>query len=74
MNKFITAKEIVKKYGISYQKINRYTDACLLDVISKQGNMRLYDIGQVHKRLKSIEAFAKEGYSLRFIRKKLVGI
>ena len=74
MNKFISAKEIVKKYHLSYQKVNRYTDTGLLRVVSKKGYMRLFNRQQVHKRLKQISSLSREGYSLRLIRKKLVGI
>ena len=74
MNKFISAKEIVKKYHLSYQKVNRYTDAGLLRVVFKQGNTRLFNRQQLHKRLKQISALSREGYSFRLIRKKLVGI
>ena len=74
MNKFISAKEIVKKYRLSYQKVNRYTDAGLLRVVVKKGNTRLYNRQQLHKRLKQISSLSREGYSLRLIRKKLVGI
>ena len=74
MDKFISAKEIVKKYHFSYQKVNRYTDAGLLSVVFKKGNTRLFNREKVHKRLKQISYLSREGYSLRLIRKKLVGI
>ncbi|MGD9014623.1 MAG: MerR family transcriptional regulator [Candidatus Omnitrophota bacterium] len=74
MNKFISAKEIVKKYHLSYQKVNRYTDAGLLRVVFKRGNTRLFNRQQLHKRLKQISTLSREGYSFRLIRKKLVGI
>lgn len=73
-NKFISVKEIAKKYNISYQKVNRYTDAGLLMVVFKKGNERLYHRQHVHSRLKQILSLSREGYSLRLIRKKLVGI
>lgn len=74
MNKFISAQEIVRKYAISYQKVNRYIDAGLLSVVLKQGNIRLLSRQQVDRRLRQISALSQEGYSLRLIRKKLVGI
>lgn len=74
MNKFISAKEIIKKYQLSYQKVNRYTDSGLFTIVFKKGNMRLFNRQQVHKRLKQIFTLSQEGYSLRLIRKKLVGI
>ena len=74
MDKFISAKEIAKRYRLSYQKVNRYTDAGLLRVVFKRGNERLYNRQHVHRRLKQISSLSREGYSLRLIRKKLVGI
>jgi DNA-binding transcriptional MerR regulator len=74
MDKFISAKEIAKRYRLSYQKVNRYTDAGLLRVVFKRGNERLYNRQHAHRRLKQISALSREGYSLRLIRKKLVGI
>ncbi|MDD5730859.1 MAG: MerR family transcriptional regulator [Candidatus Omnitrophica bacterium] len=72
--KFITVKEIAKKFGFSYQTINRYSDVGLLPVIFKKGNIRYYDRHIVEKRMKHILSLAKEGYSLMLIRKKLLGI
>jgi DNA-binding transcriptional MerR regulator len=74
MNKFISAKEIAKKYNLSYQRVNRYTDAGLLRIVFKKGNMRMFSRQQVDKRLKQIFSLSREGYSLMLIRKKLVGI
>ena len=74
MKKFISAQEIVNKYHLSYQKINRYTDAGLLSVVLREGNTRFFNRQQVDKRLKKISSLSREGYSLRLIRKKLVGI
>lgn len=74
MNKFIAVKEIIKKYRLSYQIINRYTDTGLLRVVFKKGNTRFYNRQQVQRRLKQISALIREGYSLGLIRKKLVGI
>ncbi|MGE5197879.1 MAG: MerR family transcriptional regulator [Deltaproteobacteria bacterium] len=74
MNKFTTAKEISRRYGLSYQIINRYTDTGLLRVVIKKGNIRFYDREHVKKRIKQISDLIREGYSLVLIRKKLVGI
>jgi len=70
----ISAKEIMSKFQISYQAVNHYTDFGLLSVIFKKGNIRFYDKNQVRERLIKIEKLAGEGYSLRLIRKKLIGI
>jgi len=73
-NKMVSAKDIVKTYGISYQTVNHYTDFGLLQVSAKRGNVRFYDKEVVERRLKQILALVGEGYSLRLIRKKLIGI
>jgi len=72
--KIISAKQIVTKYNISYQSVNHYTDLGLLPVSFKIRNVRFYDRGVVEKRLKKIKELMQEGYSLRLIRKQLIGI
>ena len=72
--KFITVKEIAKEFGLSYQVINRYSDAGLLSIAFKKGNIRYYERKTVEKRMKRISVLAREGYSLMLIRKKLTGI
>jgi DNA-binding transcriptional MerR regulator len=72
--KLISAKEITRKYKISYQTVNHYTDFGLLTLVLKQGNVRFYDECEVRSRLVRITKLAREGYSLRLIRKKLLGI
>ena len=73
-NKFITAKEIAGKYDLSYQTLNRYSDAGLLNVAFKKGNVRYYDRLHIHRRLAQISRLTREGYSLVLIRKKILGI
>lgn len=70
----LSAKDILSKYHISYQTLNHYTDFGLLPVSSKMANVRFYDKKIVDKRIKQIRDLSKEGYSLRLIRKKLIGI
>ncbi len=74
MSKVITAKEIVSKFNLSYQVINRYTNAGLLQVVSKKGNIRMYDQLITEKRLKQILELINEGYPFVLIRKKIIGI
>jgi DNA-binding transcriptional MerR regulator len=74
IDKFITAKEMSRQYGLSYQIVNRYSDAGLLSIAFKKGNVRFYDRKQVAKRIPQISALARDGYSLMLIRKKLMGI
>ncbi len=73
-NKMISAKEIMERYNISYQMLNHYTDLGLLPILLKRGNVRYYNSVVVDKRIKKTRDFMKEGYSLRLVRKKLVGI
>ncbi|MEM7816725.1 MAG: MerR family transcriptional regulator [Candidatus Aenigmatarchaeota archaeon] len=73
-SKLISAKDIAIKYNVSYQTVNHYTDLGLLPVALKRGNVRLYDGKLVDRRLKQIRSLMQEGYSLRLIRKRLIGI
>jgi DNA-binding transcriptional MerR regulator len=73
-NKFITAKDIAGKYEVSYQTINRYSDAGLLNVAFKKGNVRFYDRLHIQRRLIQISRLTRDGYSLNLIRKKILGI
>lgn len=73
-NKMISAKEMSRVYHLTYQTVNYYTDLGLLPVVSKQGNVRYYDSEIVEKRMAEISDLKKEGYSLRLIRKRLIGI
>ncbi len=72
--KLISAKEITSKYNISYQTVNHYTDFGLLPMVGKKGNIRFYDNSLVKSRLFKITKLARDGYSLRLIRRKLMGI
>jgi DNA-binding transcriptional MerR regulator len=73
-NKIISTKEIMSKYNLSYQTVNHYTDFGLLSVQTRIGNVRFYDRDLVEERMKKIRKLIEEGYSLRLIRKKLIGI
>jgi len=72
--KTISAKDIVTSYNITYQTVNHYTDFGLLEVQAKKGNVRFYDRELVDRRLRAIAVLTGEGYSLRLIRKRLIGI
>lgn len=73
-SRLVSAKEIASKYGISYQTVNHYTDFGLFSLVMKKGNVRYYDAAQIKYRIARISKLAGEGYSLRLIRKKLLGI
>lgn len=72
--RLISAKDIIAKYHLSYQTINYYTDFGLLSMVCKKGNVRYFDGAQVRQRLMKITKLAREGYSLRLIRRQLLGI
>ena len=64
----------MRRYGITYQTVNHYTNSGLLQVVNKRGNVRMYDQAAVKRRLVRIMELMDEGYPLRLIRKKLEGI
>ena len=70
----ISAGDIVRKHGVTYQAVNHYTNLGLLQVVTKSGNMRMYARSKVKNRLVKISSLVNEGYSLRLIRKKLIGV
>ena len=72
--KTMTAKDIIGKFNITFQTVNHYTNLGLLTVVTKKGNVRIYDEGEVKERLSKVAEMVSEGYSLRLIRKKLIGI
>jgi len=72
--KTISAQDIVKKFDIPYHTLNYYTTIGLLPILYKNGNQRIYDEGEVNRRLKKIWALVKEGYPLQLVRKKIVGV
>ena len=71
--KLISAKDIIKKYQITYQTINHYTNFGLLHVVTKKGNVRFYDGSRIKERLAKITRLVGEGYPLRLISKMLNG-
>ena len=72
--KTLCVKDIMRAYKLSYQTVNHYTDFGLLPVVFKKGNVRFYDRLVVAKRMRAIRMLMGEGYSLRLICKKLLGI
>lgn len=71
-NDVISAVEIVRKYELSYQTVNYYTNLGLLDVVENKGNKRLYSRDDVQIRLEKIKKLKKRGYPLRLIRDELL--
>ncbi len=72
MNKLISAVEIVKEYGLSYQTVNYYTNLGFLRVIENKGNKRFYDRKDVEGCIERIKEFKRRGYPLRLIREELL--
>lgn len=66
--KMIGPAEIIKKYGISYQTLNYYTNLGLLRASHKKGNKRFYDGKKLCTTLKKINILKNKGYTLRLIR------
>ncbi|MDD5496281.1 MAG: MerR family transcriptional regulator [Candidatus Omnitrophica bacterium] len=72
--KKISAQDVVKKFNIKYHTLNYYTVIGLLPFSGRSGNQRMYDEGEVRRRMVEISRLSQEGYPLSLIRKKLVGI
>ncbi|MFH1519501.1 MAG: MerR family transcriptional regulator [Candidatus Omnitrophota bacterium] len=68
LKKLISAEEIVKKYKISYQTTNYYTNLDLFEVVETKGNKRFYDDEAIGRRLKETKFLKMKGYSLKAIR------
>ena len=67
--KITSALDIARKFNISYQTVNHYTNLGLLTVRKRKGNGRLYLESEVKARLEKIDELKNEGYPLRIIRK-----
>ncbi len=67
----ISAKEIARKHNLTYQTVNHYTNLGLINVVSKKGNIRLYDEYGTVNRLAKIIQLINAGLPLRVIRKAL---
>ncbi|MBU3933859.1 MAG: MerR family transcriptional regulator [Candidatus Omnitrophica bacterium] len=67
----ISSQEIVRKYSVSYQTLNYYTNLGLLPVKKRQGNGRLYNEEEIKKSLERIAQLKDQGYPLRLICKML---
>ena len=67
----ISAKDIAQKYNFTYQTVNHYTNFGLINVVSKKGNVRLYDEDDTNDRLTKITLLINAGLPLRVIQKTL---
>jgi DNA-binding transcriptional MerR regulator len=70
-SKLIAAKELIQKYNLTYQTVNHYTNLGLFDVVTKRGNVRLYDEAVIAGRMSKITQYINAGLPLRLIRKAL---
>lgn len=67
----ITPTEIVRRYRLSYQTLNYYTNLGLLRVVRRNGNERLYREREVRRHLQTIGRLKNDGYPLRLISRML---
>lgn len=69
MEDIISAMDVVKKFSISYQTLNHYTNFGLLNAVKKRGsgNKRLYRESEVKKNLSRIDELKSKGYPLKII-------
>jgi len=69
MEHILTAMDVVRKFDISYQTLNHYTNFGLLNAIKKRGlgNKRLYQESEVKKNLNKIDELKGKGYPLKII-------
>jgi biotin operon repressor len=68
----ISAQEISKKFHISYQLVNYYTNIGLFSVCTNRGNQRLYDCRETQRIFKKIQELRRRGYPLRVIRQEFL--
>lgn len=66
-----SAQEIAKRFGISYQLVNYYTNIGIFCVFTSKGNQRLYDLDQTVRVFKKVQDLRRQGYPLRLIRQQL---
>ena len=65
--KYISSKEVTKKFEITYPTLTHYTNIGLLKMVGRKGNKRLYDEEGVGKRIPKIRELVNRGYPLRLI-------
>lgn len=57
----------MRKFQISYQTLNHYTNLGLLKNSTRRGLRRFYREENVKRRLRKIKALQNKGYTLRLI-------
>lgn len=69
MNKaLISARAITKRYHLSYQTVNYYTNLGFFMVKERKGNSRFYHADEIRRCLNKITKLKNHGYSLKLIR------
>lgn len=73
MENIITAMEVVRRFNISYQTLNHYTNFGLLNAVKKRGsgNKRFYLLDEVETNLNKIDELKGKGYPLKIIAQML---
>ncbi len=69
----LSAKDVVRRFGVSYPTLNHYTNLGFFRIVIKKGNKRFYDVQELRQKLSVISRMKNDGYPLRLIRKKLIG-
>jgi DNA-binding transcriptional MerR regulator len=69
----VSAKDVSRKFGVTYPTLNHYTNLGFFKTVIKRGNKRFYLADEVRSKLTIISRLKNDGYPLRLIRKKLVG-
>ena len=67
----ISTKDAIKKFALSYQTVNYYTNLGFFNVVERRGNARMYDEHELSEKIKNIREMKNQGYPLRLIIKKL---
>ncbi len=66
-SQLVTAVEVARRFHLSYQTVNYYTNLGLLIAARKRGNHRLYRTRDTADRLRRIESLKHEGFPLKLI-------
>ena len=69
----ISAKDVSRRFGLSYPTLNHYTNLGFFRVVVKKGNKRFYQADEVREKLRVVARMKNDGYPLSLIRKKLGG-
>jgi len=69
----LSALEVSKKFNLSYQTLNYYTNLGLLHSVKRQQNKRFYLEHEVRARLDKINELKNKGYPLKIIAQMVNG-